>query len=124
MFARVVRIAGVRRLVVVRAGDWCGLGADGVHNGRGRGLRTASVHSRAEAVEAVRRGAELVFVSPVFATRSHPGATALSARGAQDIARGLRVVAIALGGMNAKNFRRLAGFYGWAAIDAWGSDAK
>jgi thiamine-phosphate pyrophosphorylase len=124
VFARVVRIARARGLVVVRAGAWCGPGADGVHNLRGRGLRTASAHSQDEAVEAVRRGADVVFVSPVFATRSHPGAKALGARAAGQVARGLRVPAIALGGVDAEKFKRLDGFYGWAAIDAWGSDAK
>jgi thiamine-phosphate pyrophosphorylase len=121
MFARLVRVARARGLVVVRGGDWCGPGADGVHNRRGRGLRTGSAHSRDEAVAAARRGVKVVFVSPVFATRSHPGAGELGARGARDVVRGLRLVAIALGGMDAARFRELDGFYGWAGIDAWGT---
>lgn len=66
-------------------------------------------------------------MSPLFATRSHPGAEALGVRKAQRIAQGLPVVAIALGGMDSRKFRTLAGFDGWAAIDAWsslGSGAK
>jgi len=124
LFGRVVRVARVRGLVVVRAGAWCGAGADGAHNRRGRGLRTASAHSLAEAKAAVRGGADAVFVSPVFATRSHPGGEVLGLLGAEWIARSVRVPAIALGGMDAVRFRGMRRFYGWAAIDAWGSDAK
>ena len=104
---------------MVRAGAWCGIGADGVHNQRGHGVRTASAHSLAEARGAVRRGANAVFVSPVFATQSHPGGAALGVKRAERIARAVRVPVIALGGMDARRFRGLRGFYGWAAIDAW-----
>lgn len=122
LFRRVARIARARGLVVVRAGKRAGFGEDGVHGrGPGQGLWTAPAHDRREAVAAVRRGADLLFVSPVFATRSHPGAEALGARKARRIAQGLPVVVIALGGMDARRFRKLAGFDGWAAIDAWGS---
>ncbi|MEO5938660.1 MAG: thiamine phosphate synthase [Sphingomonas sp.] len=124
LFVRVVRVARTRGLVVIRAGSWCGFGADGVHNQRGRGLRTASAHSLTEARVAVRRGADAVFVSPVFTTRSHPGAEVLGVKQAKRIARALGVPAIALGGMDAVRFRGMWGFYGWAAIDAWNSDAK
>lgn len=128
LFSRVVRIARARRLVVVRAGARAGYGEDGVHGtARRSGLRTAPAHNRREAEAAVRRGADVLFVSPVFATRSHPGAKALGARKARRIAQGLPVIAIALGGMDARRFRTLAGFDGWAAIDAWrslGSGAK
>jgi thiamine-phosphate pyrophosphorylase len=122
LFRRVVRIARARGLVVVRAGERAGYGEDGVHGGaRGSGLRTAPAHDRREAVAAVRRGAEVVFVSPVFGTRSHPGGKTLGARGARRVFQGLPVVAIALGGVDAGRFRKLVGFDGWAAIDAWGA---
>jgi thiamine-phosphate pyrophosphorylase len=122
LFRRVVRVARARGLVVVRAGERAGFGEDGVHGGaRGSGLRTAPAHDRREAVAAVRRGAELLFVSPVFATRSHPGGAALGVRRARRIAQGLPVVSIALGGMDARRFRKLVGLDGWAAIDAWGA---
>jgi len=122
LFRRVARIARARGLVVVRAGKQAGFGEHGVHGAaRSIGLRTAAAHDRREAVAAVRRGADLLFVSPVFATRSHPGAEALGARKARRIAQGLPVVVVALGGMDARRFRKLAGFDGWAAIDAWGS---
>jgi thiamine-phosphate pyrophosphorylase len=121
MFRRVVRMARARGLIVVRAGERCGFNEMGTHGPvrRGGGLRTMPAHSRAEAVAALRRGADAVFVSPVFATDSHPGAPPLGVSGAQRIVQGLPVRAIALGGMNASRFRETRGFYGWAAIGAW-----
>jgi len=118
LFRRVVRVARARGLLVIRAGARVGFGENGIH-GAGRGLRTAPAHDRREAVAAMRRGADVLFVSPVFATRSHPGATGLGQRTARKIVQGLPVVVIALGGMDARRFRTLIGFNGWAAIDAW-----
>jgi len=43
----------------------------------------------------------------------------LGVRKARRIAQGLPVIVIALGGMDARRFRGIAGFDGWAAIDAW-----
>jgi thiamine-phosphate pyrophosphorylase len=78
-----------------------------------------AVHSMMEA-KAAAGGAALVFVSPVYRTRSHPGAAPLGEQLARDIARAAHVPAIALGGMNEARFRPLAGaFHGWAGIDAW-----
>jgi thiamine-phosphate pyrophosphorylase len=78
-----------------------------------------AVHSLHEAEAAARVGASFVFVSPVFATRSHPGATELGPGLAKRIAEAAGAPAIALGGMNARRFAELEGFYGWAGIDAW-----
>jgi thiamine-phosphate pyrophosphorylase len=80
-----------------------------------------SVHDEAEALAAASSDAALVFVSPVFATRSHPGARALGIRGAQELARRSGHPAIALGGMDETRGKALihAGFSGWAAIDRW-----
>jgi thiamine-phosphate pyrophosphorylase len=121
LFARVLRVARRRRLVVVRAGSQPMRGEAGVHATRGRGLRTAPVHSRREAVRAVRCGAELLFVSPVFATRSHPGGRSLGRVRLGLLVQGLTVPVVALGGMDAAKARSLApfGIHGWAAIDAW-----
>jgi len=121
LFAKVAKVARRRGLVLVRAGD-ARLGpAAGVHARRGAGLRTYPAHSRREAVAAVRAGADLLFVSPVFATRSHPGARALGRTRLGLMIRGLPVPVIALGGMDARRAAGLAalGVYGWAAIDAW-----
>jgi thiamine-phosphate pyrophosphorylase len=80
-----------------------------------------SVHSLEEAQKALAEGAALVFVSPVYPTRSHPGREPLGPEFAARIAKVASVPAIALGGMNGQNFEALdrEGFYGWAGIDAW-----
>ncbi|RYY28006.1 MAG: thiamine phosphate synthase [Sphingomonadales bacterium] len=113
-FARVERIARRRRLRLVLAGP------GGEHNQRGRTF-TAAAHSRAEAISAIRAGAALLFVSPVFATRSHPGGRTLGRARLGLLIRGLNVPVIALGGMDARKARglRQLGIHGWAAIDAW-----
>lgn len=120
LFARVVRIARARGLVVIRAGDPCGYGAAGSHAARRRspGLHTAPVHSMREAMR-IAHICDAVFISPVYATRSHPGDGTLGTRRAGAIARVLPVPAVALGGMDAARFAGLRGFHGWAAIDAW-----
>ena len=122
LFADVALIARRRGLVLVRAGParlaWR---EDGVHGQRGPGLVTWPAHNRRQAVAGVRAGATALFVSPIFATRSHPGARPLGTLRAAAIGRGLGVTVIALGGMSPRRFRRLHGldFAGWAAIDAW-----
>lgn len=86
---------------------------------RGRGaVVTASAHNRAELFAARRAGANLVFVSPVFATRSHPGARALGRVRFGLLTRGAGIRVAALGGMSARCFRGLKA-YGWGAIDTW-----
>jgi thiamine-phosphate pyrophosphorylase len=119
LFERIRRIARKRRLLLLVGGAPLP-GADGRH-GRGRGRVSAPVHSPAELRTAEWDGARLVFVSPVFATRSHPGARPLGRLGFARIARKARVPVIALGGMDERRARPLAalGAYGWAAIDAW-----
>ncbi len=121
LFARVVRVARGRGLVVIRAGARCGYGEAGTHNvvRHSPGLRTAAAHSRAEAIAAVLTRADAVFVSPVYPTRSHVGAPSLGATSARRVVQGLPIYRIALGGMNAQRFRALKEFDGWAAIDAW-----
>ena len=119
LFARVRRVALRRGLVLVRAGDVRMTGEDGTHARPGGGVVTWPVHDVGEARAARRAGADAVFVSPVFATRSHPGAAWLGRRRARVIARAAGVPIIALGGMNEARFRGLRGFHGYAAIDAW-----
>ena len=89
-------------------------------HGRVRGAITAPVHSKREAIAAKRMGADLIFVSPVFATRSHPGATALGRVRFGLLIRDLDMRVIALGNMNkarARSFKATK-IYGWAAISA------
>lgn len=97
-------------------------GADGAHDRsmrKSRGLRTVAVHNGRELTLAGRIGADLIFVSPVFATRSHPGARTLGPVRLGLLVGAMRSRTIALGGMNTATARRIgtAGLHGWAAID-------
>ena len=126
LFERVRTAAHARGLLLLLAGaaeqarDW---GADGSHGpgpGDGR-LRSAPVHDYRELRAAERAKADLVFLSPVYPTRSHEKAIALGLAKFAWLARRTALPVIALGGMNAARGRRLASFgaYGWAGIDAW-----
>jgi thiamine-phosphate pyrophosphorylase len=99
--------------------------ADGSHGlGPGEGLRTAPAHDLAEIRAAETAGAALIFLSPVFATRSHPDAEPLGPDGFAALATQTRLPVVALGGMNEARAQRLRNAYGWAGIDAWGGDQK
>lgn len=125
LFDRVRQVARRRGLMLLLAAPppqaraW---GADGAHGrfsriGAGAMILSASVHDAAELRAA--RHADLVFVSPVFATRSHPGARPLGLPAFAALCARARMPVIALGGMNARRAKRLKarGAYGWAAID-------
>lgn len=117
---RIRRIAHARRLTVVAAAGSAGL--DGVHGtGHTTGLRTWPAHDRREARLGQRARADALFVSPLYPTRTHPGAATLGPVAALRIARNLGIPLIALGGVSRQRWRRLRGlgFHGWAAIDAW-----
>lgn len=107
------------------AGEATALGAAGCHSreaGKVRTnlIRTAPAHNLREMRAAERAGADLLFLSPVFQTRSHRGAKPLGPLRFMLLARQARVPVIALGGMSGSRARRLDGaIYGWAAIDAW-----
>lgn len=120
---RLARRAGVR---LVAAGEPCGRGAQGRYAAPGRlgraagaeqgGLRLATAHSLREIGAAVRARADAVLLSPVFPTRSHPGAAVLGAVRFLLLARRAPLPVLALGGMTAARARRLP-VHGWAAID-------
>lgn len=97
------------------AASW---GADGSH-GRHQGALTASAHDLAELRLAEAAGVRLIFLSPVYPTRSHPGAPALGSAGFAALAKETGLPVVALGGMNSGRAKGLAGAYGWAGIDAW-----
>jgi len=123
--ARVRRVARRRGLVMVLAGDAAAARrarADGVYRMPRKGrpmLQLATAHDPAELMAAARQRADLVLLSPVFPTRSHPGGRTLGPVRFGLLARRSRVPVIALGGMTPARARRVAalGAYGWAAID-------
>lgn len=127
LFRQVRRICRQRGHMLLLAGDECTARrwrADGFHAREGRRrsndmVRSAPVHNRREMTEARRNGTDLVLISPVFATASHPGASVLGRGGLMrlaKLARGMNV--IALGGMDARKATTL-NVHGWAAIDAF-----
>ncbi|HYW16021.1 MAG TPA: thiamine phosphate synthase [Allosphingosinicella sp.] len=116
LFARIRKIASRRRLLLLTVGK--GLRGDGMHGGRHGGF-SASAHNLRELKSAERSGAKLVFLSPAFPTRSHPGARTLGPVRFGLIAGQARVPVIALGGVDARKARRLPHIHGWAGIDAW-----
>ena len=84
-------------------------------------LLTAAAHSRPALIRAERLGADGAFLSPVFPTRSHPGARTLGVPRFGMMKQGLSVPVLALGGMDEAAAKRLSPMqpYGWGAIDAW-----
>jgi thiamine-phosphate pyrophosphorylase len=123
VFERVKTAARGKGLLILLAGPaeeaqaW---GADGSHGrGGGDGLRTAPAHDLSEIRDAEAAGAALLFLSPVFATRSHPDAPSLGAEGFSALAAQSRRPVVALGGMDEARFEALDGAWGWAGIDAW-----
>jgi thiamine-phosphate pyrophosphorylase len=130
---RVVHAAARKRgLLILLAGnaaDAAALKADGWHAParfrpmRGVGarlIRTVPCHGQRNLHEAERAGADIAFLSPLFATRSHPHGATLGPVRFGLWARNSSVPVVPLGGMTAKRARRLKslGGYGWAAIDA------
>jgi len=125
LFDRVAERAQERRHLLMLAGPpglaaaW---GADGWHGWHGgEGLHSASVHDLRELRRAEAGGAAFVFISPVFATRSHRGSRTLGPRRFAVLAAAARRPVIALGGVTPKHaplLQRL-GAHGWAGVDAW-----
>lgn len=105
LLRRVQRLAAARGLVVIDEA----------------GGRVARVHHARELRQARLRGAELIFLSALFATRSHPERRPLLRMKAAALAQlgGRRL--LALGGMNQERFARVRrlGFVGWGGIDDW-----
>jgi thiamine-phosphate pyrophosphorylase len=96
-----VRLAAALRAGVhLRGGHWPGLL-------RPRGFVTSSAHGFADLRRAARAGASLAFLSPVFATASHPGAPALGPTRWSGLARQSPITVAALGGIDGTSVRRL-----------------
>ncbi len=112
------RICRERRLVLVIAGDvrLAAVLRAGAHlrGGRWSGFSrpgrivTSSAHSVPDIRRAARAGAGLVFLSPVFATASHPGAPGLGPARWGAMARRVPAIRLAaLGGVDGTSIRRL-----------------
>ncbi len=100
-------------------------GADGVHGRQWKRyeteglLHSAPVHNPREIAIANHNGADLLFLSPAFATRSHPGQKPLNRLQLRRLTTLCKKPVILLGGMNAQRFQQQTaiGVHGWAAID-------
>lgn len=97
-------------------------GADGVHVGQedmeaglvrqrvGDGMMIGvSVHSVAEALEAVKNGADCLGVGTMFATSTKPDAQQVSPETLREICAAVEIPVVAIGGIGAHNMGQLAG---------------
>lgn len=129
LFDRVRAIAKARRLVLVladshrQASRW---GSEGVYGARPMPRTTAllwaaPVHNLREIRRAERLGADLLLLSPLFPTRSHPDAPTLGSTQFAALASATHLPVFALGGIKPHHRRLLdaIGAYGWAGIDAF-----
>lgn len=125
-FRELERLARARDHLVVLADsaltarEW---GADGIYGApralwprRSGLLHLATAHDLREIGLANRYGADAVLLSPVFGTKSHPGARALGARRFRLLADRSFAPVIALGGMTSQRAQALD-WPRWAAID-------
>jgi len=108
------------------------VGADGVHVaaaaineiplirqwlGNANMLLSASCHNEEELAAASKNEADFALLSPVFPTKSHPGAAHLGAVRFQKVAKHAPIPVIGLGGISVKNRGEIADF-GAAVIGA------
>lgn len=105
LIAKARRVAGARGLLVLdeAAGE------------------AARVHNAVEIQQAQLVGVPILFLSPMFPTRSHTDWKPIPRMRAAALLRLAKSPVIALGGMGERRFRRIQrlGFSGWAGIDAW-----
>ena len=124
---RLLALCRRRRVMLLIAGDArlaAMVGADGLHlpedQLRRGGCRwrlwrkprwrvTAAAHGKAALVRAARAGVDAVLLSPVFPTRSHPGAPVLGPLRFESLRRTSPVPVIALGGIDPATVRRIRG---------------
>ncbi|MFM5895215.1 MAG: thiamine phosphate synthase [Novosphingobium sp.] len=115
-FAELARLARARGHLIALAGTRREARRWGADLAYGPGGDLAPVHSLREMARAER--AKAVLLSPVFPTRSHPGAKALGPLRFRLLAARAQTPVIALGGMNPRTARRLK-WPSWAGIDAF-----
>ena len=128
------QICRMRRIVLVVAGDpkLAHHLRAGIHLRGGRKLRrigtkktaliTCSCHDPIEATRAKRASADAIFISPLFATDSHPGAKPLGTLRWMALSLKFHRVRIALGGISAEKLRSIprARCTGFGAIGYFG----
>jgi len=121
-FAALADLARQCGHVVILSGaqDWGADGHYGPPRSLGAGLRLATAHDGGELQAAIAAGADGIFLSPVFATASHPGAATLGVHGFHVLAQQSPVPVIALGGMTQERARDLD-WPRWGAIDGLAS---
>jgi thiamine-phosphate pyrophosphorylase len=119
---RACRTAGVPFFVNDRVSLVCALGADGVHVGQTDApleqVRAAlgsnvmigvSTHSVAQALDAERRGAQLIGFGPVFATQTKlDHEPVVGVAGVREVCSTVRIPVIAIGGIAEANAREVA----------------
>ncbi|MEQ8229039.1 MAG: thiamine phosphate synthase [Rhodospirillales bacterium] len=133
---RLAALSRRRGMVFVVAGDRRlarRLGADGLHLPEGMVRQrhrfapaqdiwpvSAAAHDEASARRAARAGVDLILLSPIFPTNSHPGRPALGLRRLARVCRSISVPVLALGGVGPATVRRAlaAGAAGVAGIGA------
>nr|WP_233061299.1 thiamine phosphate synthase [Parvularcula mediterranea] len=83
-------------------------------------------HDEDELVAAFAAQADAAFLSPIFATRSHPEAQAMGRERAVAIAQASPMPLFALGGMDEEKAAELEGtpFQGFGAIDAFAGEVS
>ena len=127
--AQLAPICRARRLALSVAGDvrLARRFNAGFHLSRGRRERgaqlarflTSSAHDRRELVRCRRAGVTLAFLSPLFASASHPGTSGLGPCRWSALARGAGVLVAALGGIDAARLAAIPS--GAAALGAIGA---
>ena len=117
-FADLAKIARRHSHLVVLSGTqgWGEGGYYGASPPVGDGRWFATAHDRVEIEAAARLGAAAIFLSPVFATVSHPGAATLGPEKFHGLAKASPVPIIALGGMTPERAQSLH-WPRWGAID-------
>lgn len=128
--AKLARARGLKSLVGKDLALARKIKADGVHfsdfdlvirRGSKKNLLSISCHNYKSFLRAQRLKPDLIFISPIFPTTSHPDAKALGLRYlAKIVAKNQKRLPIyALGGVNLKNLKSLAklGIVGFGAIN-------
>lgn len=127
------RLARSRQITVIIAGDpalaracgtiachlpsWILRNRKPIRYRAGRGMLVfAAVHDRIEAGLALRLGVDAVIISPVFPTKSHPGAQPLGPIKAGRLAAEMPVPVFALGGISRQTKRRLPSRRFWGIV--------